>query len=1121
MTPRHKQARRLRRRRGSTSYCRSRLTLEILEDRLLLSAPAWPAWLVAQPAQAALATLDASQPLSFSANPGNDAPPLAAGVSGSVANEGGAGGVDWYSFTLGQASDMQLATFDVPGGNHLDAILSLFDSEAIDPYYPLSFSAPPYDPQQHRLLTQVEATPGGPPVSAERELAAGTYYVAVSGLGNQYFNPFLAGSGYAGSTGDYQLLVTATPLSAGPFDGPSVLAVDPGLANGATAIPVLSSSPLALYVDFSGPIDPTTVSLLQPGSYPTNPPPTVQLTFNPTGHFGDGNDSPVLVAGFHYATDAQELQLQIGSGLAPGFYRLTLAGNPGSAGNPVLTDPTDTINLGQDADHPGGQDFTTTFQIASGQGSHDTSATAFDVGDITQGGLVQAPGTIGNDPAYNPSLPPPDPSGVPPYFNNPASQVDLYHFQVSGPGSYDFGAEVFAGRIGSTLDAAVSLFRYDPSNPTSPLQLVASNDNSDNTAASNDNHYQPLFTDPVLDVGLTAGDYFLAVSSSGNVPSLNGMAPGTNGIFDPNVSHSGYAGSSTGAYVLNLLLQPAAAAPHVVATSIAPGSTLTAAPTQLTVTFDSHVNVAALANEAFLATSESTVAGVYFVGADGRSYFPRLQSYDDTTHQATFLLLDRLPNGMSQLHLSGASGLTGYGGIPLAGNDPSGDYEVPFTVADAAAPADPLNRTEQPPRPDPSSAQDLGVLFPHELQNGVAVTGALTASAVGVSPDSDTYTIQILQAQQYQFNLTVPPAFPGGPVTPPDNLQLTITDATGAPVIPLFPATPSAISSWLLPGMYTIQISRSSSDTSTAVPYQLLITFQFGSDNPPPLSIGATPVLQIRTTGNVPPPSLNSVFAPYSPPAGPPPGPAGFAPGPLTPANAVQPPVSSDAPAQQAQLVLRADPAGGVTSQVEGTLVAFVPPVQIQGLNNAPSSLAANPLVQGVAALTVLLVTPAGAKDSIASDGISPADSAGTYRNGWLDFWSRWLDSLPGEPTASNPPVPLGSPMVRVGEQQPFSLPTVPVSQTEASVASTAVPALLRTESGMVRPIPVDPPGPAPEAPLEYDTAVNDSTDIWLRWAGPFIAALAAFVYLRKGNHSADSCGSPTLRRAQQKERPI
>jgi hypothetical protein len=627
-----------------------------------------------------------------------------------------------------------------------------------------------------------------------------------------------------------------------------------------------------------------------------------------------------------------------------------------------------------------------------------------------------------------------------------------------------------------------------------------------------------LFTDPVLDVGVTAGDYFLAVSSSGNVPDMNGMAPGTNGIFDPNVSHSGYAGSSTGAYVLNLLLQPAAPAPQVVATSIPPGTTLTAAPTQLTVTFDSHVNVAALANEAFLATSESTVAGVYFVGADGHGYFPRLQSYDDTTYQATFLLLDRLPNGVNQLHLSGASGLTGYGGIPLAGNDPSGDYVVPFTVADPAAPVDPLNRTEQPPATDPSSAQDLGVLFPHELQKGVTVTGALTASAVGVSPDSDTYTIQILQAQQYQFNLTVPPAFPGGPVTPPDNLQLTITDATGAAVIPLFPATPSAISSWLLPGTYTIQISRSSSDTSTAAPYQLLVTFQFGSDNPPPLSIGATPVLQIRTTDNVPP--LNSVLAPYSPPAGPPPGPAGFVPGPLTPASAVQQPASPDGAPQPAQLVLRADPAGGVTSQVEGTLVAFVPPVQIRGLNNAPSSLAANPLVQGVAALTVLLVTPAGAKDSIASDGISPADSAGTYRNGWLDFWSRWLDSLPGEVTSSTPSAQLGSEMVSVGEQQPHGPPTVPGPQTEASVASTAGPAMIQTESSVVRPIPVDPTGPAPEAPLSYDTAVNVSTNVWLRWAGAFFAALAAVAYLRKGNHSADSGGSPAVRSAQQKERP-
>ena len=44
----------------------------------------------------------------------------------------------------------------------------------------------------------------------------------------------------------------------------------------------------------------------------------------------------------------------------------------------------------------------------------------------------------------------------------PANQVDLYHFQITGPGRYSMLAEVFAGRIGSPLEPGVSLYELDP-----------------------------------------------------------------------------------------------------------------------------------------------------------------------------------------------------------------------------------------------------------------------------------------------------------------------------------------------------------------------------------------------------------------------------------------------------------------------------------------------------------------------------------------------------------------------------------------------------------------------------------------------------------------------------------
>ena len=56
-------------------------------------------------------------------------------------------------------------------------------------------------------------------------------------------------------------------------------------------------------------------------------------------------------------------------------------------------------------------------------------------------------GAIGDDPSFNPSLAP-DPYNPEPQFI-PANQVDLYHFQITGPGRYAMLAEVFAGRIGS------------------------------------------------------------------------------------------------------------------------------------------------------------------------------------------------------------------------------------------------------------------------------------------------------------------------------------------------------------------------------------------------------------------------------------------------------------------------------------------------------------------------------------------------------------------------------------------------------------------------------------------------------------------------------------------------
>jgi hypothetical protein len=286
--------------------------------------------------------------------------------------------------------------------------------------------------------------------------------------------------------------------------------------------------------------------------------------------------------------------------------------------------------------------------------------------------------------------------------------VDLYHFQITGPGRFAFQAEVFAGRIGSPLDAGLSLFQLSPADGW--LYLVVSNDQSLNATTATDANRpsfsdQPLFTDPALFTGLTAGDYYLAVSASPNVPDTVNNLPGTNGVFDPSVSHSGLFGLFSGPYVLNLQAQPEPnTPPHVVSIAPGPGQLLSAPPTQLTVQFDKPLNLREATFQAWTQGTPASDDPLYVKAADGTAYAPRLVSYDPATGVATFLMLDALPNGTYQLILAGDSGVTDFAGNPLAGNQPDGDYVVPFVVQgpERGSDGNPLLWTAQPPNGNPA-----------------------------------------------------------------------------------------------------------------------------------------------------------------------------------------------------------------------------------------------------------------------------------------------------------------------------------------------------------------------------------------------------------------------------------
>ena len=133
-------------------------------------------------------------------------------AAGAIGNgPAGNADVDWYAFTLAGPSAVRLSA--AAGAGQSAPVLSLYNNDPFD-------FADPYDPLGHRLLDQES----GSAISVS--LAAGTYYVAVSGAGNDYFNPFLADSGYPGRPCTYDLQLSAAGLNfAG--DGPVVLFSNP------------------------------------------------------------------------------------------------------------------------------------------------------------------------------------------------------------------------------------------------------------------------------------------------------------------------------------------------------------------------------------------------------------------------------------------------------------------------------------------------------------------------------------------------------------------------------------------------------------------------------------------------------------------------------------------------------------------------------------------------------------------------------------------------------------------------------------------------------------------------------------------------------------------------------
>ena len=297
-------------------------------------------------------------------------------------------------------------------------------------------------------------------------------------------------------------------------------------------------------------------------------------------------------------------------------------------------------------------------------------------------------------------------------------------------------------------------------------------------------------------------------------------------------------------------------------TSLSAGETLTQPPTEFSVTFDQPMNIAEVATQTFQVVTPGTVSAIYIEADDGTVYdIPRLESYDPATDTATFVLLDALPDGNYQLHLSGADGLADLGGNPLVGNDPGGDYVVAFAV-DAPPRGDggnPLEWSDQASNDQAGDPQDLGILFPDELAAGVTISRDFSQDP---QDTADVYQFQVLLNQTYIFTLS-------GDDLPP-GVTISVTDPSGQAEGYGFGGT--LILAQLVPGTYLLTVSGWDQDQAAGISYQVGLTFGSQDDNAPPLLSGPAPAVAIQLASVAPPstPAPPTPVAPPSPVADPP-----------------------------------------------------------------------------------------------------------------------------------------------------------------------------------------------------------------------------------------------------------
>jgi hypothetical protein len=559
-----------------------------------------------------------------------------------------------------------------------------------------------------------------------------------------------------------------------------------------------------------------------------------------------------------------------------------------------------------------------------------------------------------------------------------------------------------------------------------------------------------LFSDPVLYAGLRAGNYYLAVSNSFNVPDAVNSPPGTNGVFDPNVSHSGQNGGSTGDYVLNLQARAIPNPPQVIGVNPKDGAILDAPPTYLTVQFSEPVNLQQLASLIPLDPTTITLAAVYIQGSDGSKYHPTFVSYDASTNQVTFLMLDGLANGVYELHLSGSLGLADNAGNALAGNDPSGDYVVHFEVNAPArgTGSNPLLWSDQEPNDGFDHPQDIGALFLHDIHSedrnvkkGVTLQRDFTQTPENAPTDTgDYYRFQVLYTGGYTFNF-LEAGLPAG-------VQATLLDAAGNPVSGVAPQPNSlGFIAFLHPGVYELHIGDWTPIQAADAKYSVVIELPSYFDNPVPLTVGPAPAISIQPVTDAPtsPPPRRVVVS--SPPVPSPP----VAHAPLAPPASTPTSAASDAPAGTASdspTSTNSPPANGSPLQAAtadsptGTVASAIAPA-------SPS----------VAVLVNLLVPTGVNNTSITQSTVRSTAESITLPAGVLLALGAAPVGAVKDPNLTDAPPPADHVMVRMPDQtapRPMQPPTALTSRTETGTstvwppASFSLPGAQSTDPGSV-----------------------------------------------------------------------